>query len=154
MTEFNVNGEKLALSPIIDLFNGEIITFRIQRKLNYELVKDMLIHALAKLKRHEKPILHSDQGWQYQMAHYQQQLKQHGLIQSMSRKGNCLDNAVIESFFGILKSECFHGEKFQSIDELEKTIREYIHYYNHERIKVKLQGLSPVQYRNQFIKTA
>ncbi|EXF06426.1 IS3 family transposase, partial [Acinetobacter nosocomialis] len=79
---------------------------------------------------------------------------QHGLIQSMSRKGNCLDNAVIESFFGILKSECFHGEKFQSIDELEKTIREYIHYYNHERIKVKLQGLSPVQYRNQFIKTA
>jgi len=85
---------------------------------------------------------------------YQQQLKQHGLIQSMSRKGNCLDNAVIESFFGILKSECFHGEKFQSIDELEKTIREYIHYYNHERIKVKLQGLSPVQYRNQFIKTA
>ncbi|NMI11666.1 IS3 family transposase, partial [Acinetobacter pittii] len=122
--------------------------------LNYELVKDMLIHALAKLKRHEKPILHSDQGWQYQMALYQQQLKQHGLIQSMSRKGNCLDNAVIESFFGILKSECFHGEKFQSIDELEKTIREYIHYYNHERIKVKLQGLSPVQYRNQFIKTA
>ncbi|EXC02787.1 MULTISPECIES: IS3 family transposase, partial [Acinetobacter] len=86
--------------------------------------------------------------------HYQQQLKQHGLIQSMSRKGNCLDNAVIESFFGILKSECFHGEKFQSIDELENTIREYIHYYNHERIKVKLQGLSPVQYRNQFIKTA
>jgi len=154
VTEFNVNGEKLYLSPIIDLFNGEIITFRIQRKLNYELVKDMLIHALAKLKRHEKPILHSDQGWQYQMAHYQQQLKQHGLIQSMSRKGNCLDNAVIESFFGILKSECFHGEKFQSTDELEKTIREYIHYYNHERIKVKLQGLSPVQYRNQFIKTA
>ncbi|MFA2906612.1 UNVERIFIED_CONTAM: IS3 family transposase, partial [Acinetobacter pittii] len=85
---------------------------------------------------------------------YQQQLKQHGLIQSMSRKGNCLDNAVIESFFGILKSECFHGEKFQSTDELEKTIREYIHYYNHERIKVKLQGLSPVQYRNQFLKTA
>ncbi|NUF86049.1 IS3 family transposase, partial [Acinetobacter seifertii] len=83
-----------------------------------------------------------------------QQLKQHGLTQSMSRKGNCLDNAVIESFFGILKSECFHGEKFQSIDELEKTIREYIHYYNHERIKVKLQGLSPVQYRNQFVKTA
>lgn len=154
VTEFNVNGEKLYLSPIIDLFNGEIITFRIQRKLNYELVKDMLIHALAKLKRHEKPILHSDQGWQYQMAHYQQQLKQHGLIQSMSRKGNCLDNAVIESFFGILKSECFHGEKFQSVDELEKTVKEYIHYYNHERIKVKLQGLSPVQYRNQFLKTA
>ena len=76
------------------------------------------------------------------------------LIQSMSRKGNCLDNTVIESFFGILKSECFYGEKFQSLDELEKTIQEYIHYYNHERIKVKLQGLSPVQYRNQSLKTA
>ncbi|MFH4377137.1 IS3 family transposase, partial [Acinetobacter baumannii] len=88
--------------------------------------KDMLIHALAKLKRHEKPTLHSDQGWQYQMAHYQQQLKQHGLIQSMSRKGNCLDNASMESFFGILKSECFYGEKFNSVEELEKTVKEYI----------------------------
>ena len=83
---------------------------------------------------------------------YQQQVKQQGLIQSMSRKGNCLDNAAMESFFGILKSECFHGEQFKSVDELEQKVKEYIHYYNHKRIKVKLKGLSPVQYRIQSLK--
>lgn len=85
---------------------------------------------------------------------YQQQVKQQGLIQSMSRKGNCLDNAAMESFFGILKSECFHGEHFKSVDELEQKMKEYIHYYNHERIKVKLKGLSPVQYRIQSLKVS
>jgi transposase InsO family protein len=154
VTEFNVRGEKLYLSPVIDLFNGEIITFQTQRRPHYDLVKNMLDNALSKLKPDEKPILHSDQGWQYQMRHYQQQLKQHGLIQSMSRKGNCLDNAVMESFFGILKSECFYGEEFKSVDELEQTVKEYIHYYNHERIKVKLKGLTPVQYRNQSLLSA
>lgn len=83
---------------------------------------------------------------------YQQQVNQQGLIQSMSRKGNCLDNAAMESFFGIIKSECFHGEQFKSVDELEQKVKEYIHYYNHERIKVKLKGLSPVQYRIQSLK--
>ncbi|WP_412674369.1 IS3 family transposase [Acinetobacter johnsonii] len=154
VTEFNVNGEKLYLSPIIDLFNGEIIAFQTQRRPYYGLVKDMLDKAINRLKPDEKPILHSDQGWQYQMHRYQRQLKQHGLTQSMSRKGNCLDNAVIESFFATLKSECFHGEKFTSIDELEKTLKDYIHYYNHERIKVKLKGLPPVQYRNQSLNSA
>lgn len=154
VTEFNVCGEKLYLSPIIDLFNGEIIAFQTQRRPQFELVKDMLKKAINRLKPNENPILHSDQGWQYQMRHYQQQLKQHGLIQSMSRKGNCLDNAVIESFFGILKSECFYGEKFKSVDELEQTVKDYIYYYNHERIKVKLKGLTPVQYRNQSLLSA
>ncbi len=154
VTEFKIRGEKLYLSPIMDLFNGEIIAFQTQRRPLFGLVKDMLDNALSKLKPDEKPILHSDQGWQYQMRHYQQQLKQHGLTQSMSRKGNCLDNASMESFFGILKSECFYGEEFQSVDELEQTVKEYIHYYNHERIKVKLKGLSPVEYRTQSSKIA
>lgn len=154
VTEFNVHGKKLYLSPILDLFNGEIIAFRIQRSPMFELVKDMLDDALNKLQSNEKPIVHSDQGWHYQMRYYQQRLKEHGLIQSMSRKGNCLDNAAMESFFGILKSECFYGENFNSLDDLEKTVKEYIHYYNHERIKVKLKGLSPVQYRNQSLKIA
>ncbi|RKG30863.1 IS3 family transposase, partial [Acinetobacter guerrae] len=153
VTEFNVRGEKLYLSPVMDLFNGEIIAFQTQRKPIFSLVKDMLSTAISKLKPEDKPIIHSDQGWQYQMRFYQQQLQQHGLTQSMSRKGNCLDNASMESFFGILKSECFYGEKFNSVDELEQTVKEYIHYYNHERIKVKLKGLSPVQYRIQSLKT-
>ena len=110
--------------------------------------------AIRQLNSTEKPILHSDQGWQYQMRHYQQQLAQHGLTISMSRKGNCLDNAVIESFFGTLKSECFHGCEFASIDELEQAVKDYIHYYNHDRIKVKLKGLSPVEYRKQALLAA
>lgn len=154
VTEFNVQGKKLYLSPVMDLFNGEIIAYQIGRRPHYELVKDMLTSALSQLKSNDRPIVHSDQGWQYQMGHYQRQLAEKGLIQSMSRKGNCLDNAAMESFFGILKSECFYGEKFNTIDELEQTVKEYIHYYNHERIKVKLKGLSPVQYRTQSLKTA
>ncbi|WP_413228210.1 IS3 family transposase [Acinetobacter baretiae] len=152
VTEFNVGGEKLYLSPIIDLFNGEIIAYQTKRRPQYDLVKDMLDKALNKLTSKDEVVLHSDQGWQYQMYRYQQQLKQCGITQSMSRKGNCLDNAVIESFFGILKSECFYGKKFNSVEELEKTVKEYIHYYNHDRIKVKLKGLSPVEYRIQSLK--
>lgn len=154
ITEFNVRGDKLYLSPVIDLFNGEIIAFKTQRRPLYNLVKEMMDDAIRQLNSTEKPILHSDQGWQYQMRHYQQQLAQHGLTISMSRKGNCLDNAVIESFFGTLKSECFHGCEFASIDELEQTVKDYIHYYNHDRIKVKLKGLSPVEYRKQALLAA
>lgn len=102
-----------------------------------------------KLKPEDKPLLHSDQGWQYQMEHYQKILQEKGLLQSMSRKGNCLDNAVMENFFGILKTEFFYGKKFESKESFKKGLDQYIHYYNHERIKQKLKGLSPVQYRNQ-----
>ncbi len=154
VTEFNIRGEKLYLSPIMDLFNGEIIAFKTQRRPQFGLVRDMLNDAMEKLEPNDKPIVHSDQGWQYQMRHYQQCLAYKGLTQSMSRKGNCLDNASMESFFGILKSECFHGEEFNSVDELEQTVKEYIHYYNHERIKVKLKGLSPVDYRTQSLKAS
>jgi putative transposase len=149
VTEFNWRGEKLYLSPIMDLFNGEIIAVRTTRSPRFDLVKEMLSDALKKLKPCEKPMLHSDQGWQYQMRYYQHQLTQHGLTQSMSRKGNCLDNAAMESFFGTLKSECFHGQQFDSVTQLEERLHEYIHYYNHSRIKLKLKGLSPVQYRIQ-----
>jgi putative transposase len=109
----------------------------------------MLKKALAKLSADEKPLLHSDQGWQYQMAGYRQQLAEKGMVQSMSRKGNCHDNATMESFFGTLKSEFFYLEKFTSLEQLEQGIVDYIHYYNHNRIKLKLKGLSPVQYRTQ-----
>ncbi len=153
VTEFNVRGEKLYLSPVMDLFNGEIIAFQTGRRPIFGLVKDMLQKSMDKLKSNEKPLIHSDQGWQYQMRYYQQQLAERGLTQSMSRKGNCLDNAAMESFFGILKSECFHGEEFKSVDELERKVKEYIHYYNHERIKVKLKGLTPVEYRNQSLES-
>lgn len=149
VTEFNINGEKLYLSPVLDLYNGEIVAYQMEPRPLLSMVDDMLTKAMSVLDKGECPLLHSDQGWQYQMAHYQNRLKEAGLKQSMSRKGNCYDNAVMESFFGTLKSECFYLTENRSISELRIAIDEYIHYYNHERIKQKLKGLSPVEYRTQ-----
>jgi putative transposase len=149
VTEFNVAGEKLYLSPVMDLYNGEIIAYETSERPLYKLVGNMLKKALRKLKANDKPMLHSDQGWQYRMPAYQRALRNKGVQQSMSRKGNCLDNAAMESFFAILKSEFFHLEKFSSVEKLKAGLKQYIHYYNHDRIKQKLKGLSPVQYRTQ-----
>jgi putative transposase len=149
VTEFNVAGEKLYLSPILDLYNGEIIAFETSKRPVFELVDSMLKKALTKLSPHEKPMLHSDQGWQYRMPAYQRQLRERNLVQSMSRKGNCYDNAAMESFFAVLKSEFFYLNRFDSVDALRDGLAKYIHYYNHDRIKLKLKGLSPVQYRTQ-----
>ena len=111
----------------------------------------MLKKAYTRLGNSDKPMMHSDQGWHYQIPAYRALLAQKGITQSMSRKGNCLDNAAMESFFGTLKSEFFYLNKFQSVDELQAGLDNYIHYYNHERIKLKLKGLSPVQYRSQSL---
>lgn len=149
VTEFNVAGEKLYLSPVMDLYNGEIVAFETSKRPAFSMVGGMLKKAFARLKLTEKPMLHSDQGWHYQMPLYRRMLADRGLTQSMSRKANCLDNAAMESFFGTLKSEFFYLNKFANIDELQAGIKQYIHYYNHDRIKLKLKGLSPVQYRTQ-----
>jgi putative transposase len=149
VTEFNVAGEKLYLSPIMDLYNGEIVAFETGRRPAFDLVSSMLKKALRKLAPQDTPMLHSDQGWQYRMPAYQRLLRERGLVQSMSRKGNCIDNAAMESFFAVLKSECFYLSKFSSVDALQAELTRYIHYYNHDRIKLKLNGLSPVQYRTQ-----
>lgn len=154
VTEFKVAGEKLYLSPVLDLYNGEIIAYSMDKRPSFDMVKTMLGKAFKRLKNTERPLLHSDQGWQYQMDHYQKMLVDQKIVQSMSRKGNCLDNAVMENFFGLLKSECFYLQKFSSIDALVKALDDYIHYYNHKRIKQKLKGLSPVQYRTQSLLTA
>lgn len=149
VTEFKVANQKLYLSTILDLYNGEIIAHQIEARPVYGLVKEMLRKGIERLKAGEKPMLHSDQGWQYQMQTYQAELKKHGIRQSMSRKGNCLDNAVMENFFGLLKTELYYLETFENTAQLTKALDEYIHYYNHERIKLKLKGLSPVEYRTQ-----
>lgn len=149
VTEFTVAGEKFYLSPVMDLFNGEIIAFETARRPVFKLVENMLAKALSRLAADERPILHSDQGWQYQMPAWQRRLQARNIDQSMSRKGNCLDNAAMESFFAVLKSELFHPNDFDSVESLKHAIDDYIHYYNHDRIKLKLKGLSPVQYRTQ-----
>lgn len=147
VTEFNVSGNKLYLSPIIDLFNGEIVSFDLSERPVFSQIIRMLKKSFRKVKSTQNIILHSDQGWQYQMKHYQNLLKEKGIVQSMSRKGNCLDNAVIENFFGTIKSEMFYTRKFGSIQELKKEIVKYIQYYNNDRIRLNLKGKSPVQYR-------
>lgn len=152
VTEFNVSGQKLYLSPVMDLYNGEIVAYQMDQRPSFALVSGMLEKALAALARRERPLLHSDQGWQYRMPAYRRLLERRKLTQSMSRRGNCLDNAAMESFFGTLKSECFRLERFTCVEQLRAALDRYIHYYNHERIKQKLKGLSPVQYRTQASK--
>ena len=147
ITEFALFGRKLYLSPILDMFNGEIVTYEISTAPCLAQVMNMLDKAFAKVKDTEGIIFHSDQGWQYQHAYYQKTLKNHGIIQSMSRKGNCLDNSVMENFFGLLKSELLYLQEFKSLEDFETKLHEYIFYYNNKRIKLKLKGMSPVEYR-------
>ena len=150
ITEFNVSGKKLYLSPIIDLFNQEIISYELTERPVFYQVTTMLKKAFKTIPNNTNITLHSDQGWQYQMRQYQQLLKEKGIKQSMSRKGNCLDNAIIENFFGILKSELFYLKKYNSINQLKKEIKEYILYYNNDRIKSNLNKMSPIQYRAHY----
>ena len=150
ITEFNISGKKLYLSPIIDLFNQEIISYELTERPVFNQVVMMLKKAFKKIPNNTNLTLHSDQGWQYQMKQYQYLLKEKGIKQSMSRKGNCLDNAIIENFFGILKSELFYIQKFTSLDELKREIKQYINYYNDVRIKSNLNKMSPIQYRAHY----
>ena len=152
VTEFAIpaSTQKLYLSPVLDGFNSEIIAYNLSTSPNLEQVKTMLEQAFTD-KHYENTTLHSDQGWQYQHDSYHQFLEGKGIQASMSRKGNSPDNGMMESFFGILKSEMFYGyeKSFQSLKQLEQAIVNYIDYYNNKRIKVKLKGLSPVQYRTK-----
>lgn len=153
VTEFKVNAEKLYLSPVMDLYNGEIVAYETNKRPVFSLVSGMLKKAFRHLAGTARPMLHSDQGWQYRQPEYQRMLVERGIAQSMSRKGNCLDNAAMESFFATLKTECFHLNRYDNIEQLQEDIRQYIHYYNHERIRLKLEGLSPVEYRTQALVT-
>lgn len=151
VTEFHIPAGKLYLSPILDLHNREIVSFNVSKSPSFIQTRDMLNKAFAKYNNLEGLIFHTDQGWQYQMYQFIKSLKDKNIIQSMSRKGNCLDNSPMENFFGKLKNEMFYGNeyKFKTLNQLELAIKEYIHYYNNERITVKLKGLTPVQFRNQ-----
>ena len=149
VSQFNVADEKVYLSPVMDLFNREIIAYSISKSPNMEQIREMLNRLFEKIPKEARPIFHSDQGWQYQHESYQRQLKEHNIIQSMSRKGNCMDNGAMENFFGRLKVEMIYGEKFETADEFIRCLEKYIDYYNNERISLKLKGMSPVQYRTR-----
>lgn len=156
VSEFHIAAGKLYLSPILNLHNREIVSFNISTTPNFKQTKDMLNKAFEKYDNLNNLIFHSDQGWQYQMESYHKILKKKGVQQSMSRKGNCLDNSPTESFFGKMKNKMFYEYEytFETLDDLKIAMREYIDYYNNQRITVKLKGLTPVQYRTQSLLTA
>lgn len=154
VTEFKVKGQKLYLSAVMDVFNREIIGHSISRNPNFQLVKTSFEQAFnssfPENINHLETIIHSDQGWLYQIKSFERLVAPYNLIQSMSRKGNCLDNALMEGFFGILKNECIYQEEFDSIGHAIYVVNQYINYYNHDRIKEKLDGKSPIEFRKQY----
>lgn len=150
ITEFKVAGGKLYLSPIMDLYNREIMSYELSESPNFKQVFTMLNKAFKKFPDLTGLMQHSYQGWQYQMPQYQKILEKKNINQNMSRKGNCLDNAVVENFFGTLKSELYYLKKYRNVKELKKDIEEYIKYYNKERISLALNGMSPIKYRAHY----
>lgn len=151
VTEFHMFGQKLYLSPILDLCSRDIVSYTISYKSNLSMVTTMLTSAFAQIPDSTKLILHSDQGFHYQHKQYQRMLTKKGIIQSMSRKGNCLDNAVIENFFGLLKTELLYLQEFDSMQHFVAELVDYIDYYNNRRIKEKLKGLPPALHRQQAL---
>jgi putative transposase len=151
VTEFKVLGQKQYLSPIIDLFNGEVISYELAPSPALALVTGMLEKAFLRLSPADKPMIHSDQGWHYRHLNYQHALQRRGLVQSMSRKGNCLDNAVAENFFGHFKEEFLRQQTFTSVSHFRTELDAYITWFNNDRIRLKLKGLSPVRYRTQSL---
>lgn len=154
VTEFSLFGQKLYLSPILDLCSRDIVSYSISDKPEFSMVTEMLNKAFVKIPDRTNLILHSDQGWQYQHKQYQRTLKAKGIQQSMSRKGNCLDNAVIENFFGLLKSELLYLQTFESMEHFKRELVDYLDYYNNRRTKAKLKGLPPAIHRQQALSAA
>ena len=143
----NYQIKKAYLNPFLDMFNLEIISYSISKRPNYRAVEEALDKSIEITKYQKEVIYHSDQGWLYQIPRYVNKLKDNGITQSMSRKGNCLDNSIMENFFSLIKQEMYNKKVFYSFEELEKAIIEYIDYYNNRRIKEKLGFMSPVEYR-------
>jgi len=154
VTEFSLFGEKLYLSPILDLHSSDLVSYVISERPVLSMVMNMVDDAARRLPPGAAPILHSDQGWQYQHKRYQKKLIDYDIIQSMSRKGNCLDNAVIENFFGLLKSELLYLQNFDSMEHFKQELIAYLDYYNNRRIKAKLKGLPPAIHRQQALSAA
>jgi len=151
VTEFSLFGQKLYLAPILDLFSRDIVSYTLSDRPVLSMTMEMLHQAFVKIPDGLNLILHSDQGWQYQHKHYQDVLKSKGIRQSMSRKGNCLDNAVMENFFGLLKSELLYLQDFHSMKHFKSETINYMDYYNNRRIKAKLKGLPPAIHRRQAL---
>ena len=149
VSEFKFSWGKCYLSPILDMCTNEIISYDLSLSPNLIQITNMLDREFEKFPKLNNLILHSDQGWQYQDKLYVSKLKEHKINQSMSRKGNCYDNSIMESFFARLKNELYYGceKSYSSFDEFSKDIDEYIYYFNNERIQSKTKWMPPTKYR-------
>lgn len=149
VSQFNFSWGKCYISPILDMNTNEIISYDLALHPNLEQIHRMLDKAFDKFPRVDGLIFYSDQGWQYQHEYFRNTLKEHGAIQSMSRKGNCYDNCIMETFFGRLKNELYYGyeKQYTSFESFSMTVEEYINYYNNERIQAKTKWMLPVKYR-------
>ena len=149
VSQFNFSWGKCYISPILDMYTNEIITYDLSLSPNLEQIHNMLDSAFKRFPSVEGLIFHSDQGWQYQHEYFRNTLNEHKIIQSMSRKGNCIDNCIMETFFGRLKNEMYYGyeQDYDSFETFAKAIEEYINYYNNERIQAKTKWMPPVKYR-------
>ncbi len=149
VSQFNFSWGKCYLSPILDMCSNEIISYDLALSPNLEQIRRMLNSAFTKFKDVKGLIMHSDQGWQYQHEYYRNELKRHGVVQSMSRKGNCYDNCIMETFFGRMKNEMYYGleANYSSFKEFSSAVDEYVKYYNQKRIQAKTNWMSPEQYR-------
>ena len=153
VSQFNLPFGKCYLSPILDMYTNEIISYDLSLHPNYEQITNMLDRAFEDHPDIKGLIFHSDQGWQYQMKEYRKALEDKGIIQSMSRKGNCIDNRIMETFFGRMKNEMFYGceSRYKTFEQFDTAVEEYIHYYNNERIQAKTKWMPPAKYREASI---
>ena len=147
VTEFNIGASKVYLSPVLDLHDNRIISATAGPSPSVKMVTDSLRMAIHDLGPGEKPLVHSDQGFQYRHSLWRDTLAKAGLTQSMSRKGTCLDNAVMEGFFSHLKEEWFRIQKPETVDEFHTGLNDYLRWWNTTRIQQRLGYLSPDEYR-------
>ena len=153
VTEFKVAGAKAYLSPVMDMHNNEIVAWSVSRSANMAQINEMM-DGLERILCGHRPLLHSDQGWQYQQKSFQKRLEPLGVTQSMSRKATCLDNACMEGFFGHLKDEFYRGRSFDSFESFKEQLDAYIVYWNTGRYQAGLKGMTPVQYRGHSTRAA
>ena len=149
VSQFKFSWGKCYISPILDMCTNEIISYDLSLSPNLKQISNMLTKAFNQFSELDGLIMHSDQGWQYQHEYFRTALKKHNIVQSMSRKGNCFDNSIMETFFGRLKNELYYGHEkdYDSFEEFSKAIDEYIYYYNNERIQAKTKWMPPTKYR-------
>ena len=151
VSQFNLPWGKCYISPILDMNTNEIISYNLSTSPNMEQIRDMLNKAFERFPSVQGLVMHSDQGWQYQHASYTSRLEAAGIVQSMSRKANCIDNAATEQLFGHVKDEFYRGREWKTFEDFKRDLEEYIVHWNTSRRQVRLKGLTPEEFRNQAL---